>query len=344
MPKADHYAIVVGIAVYPGFERRNLEGPVNDALDFIEWLKAPEGGDLPVDNIQCLLSEQPPANLLRPSTSSAQPKAGEIDALFRPLYEQGQDAPVGERLYIFVAGHGISDRIDLRSVALLSADATPSDPIHVAMVKRAEWFRRHGAFKEIVLFADCCRDNIGFELTSPQWPERWASGPAHPRTSSARYLYGFATGYGKKAREREFGNDGTRGIFSQTLLKALREAQPDATGRVTGQRLQDHVHNIHQSVAGDLPVEPPSFDDAHEDKLVFSDVSVARTHAVQVWIQPHTGRETLVVSQNFKTVERVPSARSPQTVNLVPGLYKLEIGGSDRHQLIEVPRVDECVL
>jgi hypothetical protein len=97
-------------------------------------------------------------------------------------------------------------------------------------------------------------------------------------------------------------------------------------------------------VAGDLRVEPPTFDDNDEEKIVFADVSATRTHALEVWLRPHTGRETLVVSQDFNQVARVPSAASPQTLRLVSGIYKLEIGGSGRSRLIEVPRDHECVL
>ena len=344
MSKADHFAVVIGIALYPGYDEEwDLGGPVKDANAYVDWLKAPTGGDLPDANIQLALSPQPTAGMPRPLINQAFPNAEDVDALFRPLYQQGQDARVGERLYIMVAGHGMSDRTDLHSAALLAANATPSDPLHVAMVKRAEWFRRHAAFDEIVLFVDCCRDNIGYELIPPQWPERWSSGPAHPRASRVRYLYGFATGYGKQSRERDFGSGETRGIFSQAVLSALSEARPDATGRITGKRLQDHVHNVHQSIAGDTVVEPPTFEDS-DATVVFSNLLAPTTHTVQVWIQPHTGRDTLVVSQNFNAVERVRSAASPQTLNLVPGIYKLEIGGSDRKQLIEVPRDNECTL
>jgi len=153
------------------------------------------GGDLPAANIRTL-----------PAPTGRHPDRADIDALFRPFYEAGQGARVGERLYIVAAGHGISDGIDLHSVALLTADATADDPLHVAMVKRAEWFRRHAAFDEIVLFADCCRDAPGLELALPGWPERWNAGRAHPRASRVRYLHGFAAGYGKKARERDFGD------------------------------------------------------------------------------------------------------------------------------------------
>jgi len=195
-----------------------------------------------------------------------------------------------------------------------------------------------------VLFADCCRDAPGFELSLPGWPERWNAGRAHPRASRVRYLHGFAAGYGKKARERDFGDGRICGIFTETLLRALREALPDATGRVTGRRLKDHVYTIHQSMAGDAPVDEPAFDDHDEDRIVFASPPGTRTHDVTVRMQPHTGRETLVVSQGAAQVARIPSAASPQTISLVPGLYKCAIGGSDRAQLIEVPSDDVCFL
>ena len=342
MPKTDHFAVVVGIGLYPGVG--DLEGPVYDASDFVEWLKSPTGGDLPTGNIHQWPSPQPNAHLRRPAASDAHPNADEIDSLFRPLYEPGLDAPVGKRLYIFVSGHGINDRTDVHSVALLAANYTPSDPVHVAMVKRAEWFHRHAAFDEIILFADCCRTNPGYELTSPQWPDRWTT-RANPRASKIRRLYGLATGYGKESRERDFGNGMTRGIFSRTLLKSLSEAQPDATGRVTGVRLQDHVHNILEHVAGDVRVDPPDFSNSEfAEDIVFRVPSTVATCDVVVTIQPRTGHDTLVVSQNFTTVERFCSAGSPLTLQLVPGIYKIEIGGTDRHQLIEVPKDHECVL
>ena len=38
MPKTDHFAVVSGIGLYPGFDNGDLDGPVYDAADFIKWL------------------------------------------------------------------------------------------------------------------------------------------------------------------------------------------------------------------------------------------------------------------------------------------------------------------
>lgn len=45
----EDYAIVVGINHYPGMNP--LKGAEQDALNFIEWLKDPKGGDVPKEQI-----------------------------------------------------------------------------------------------------------------------------------------------------------------------------------------------------------------------------------------------------------------------------------------------------
>jgi len=230
MSRNDHYAVVIGISDYSALGTIPLEGPQEDVSRLVAWLTAPTGGDLPTENVMSFA----PGSIFSSDRSMEErrgrPDGNDIDTLFTPLYEKGQEARVGERLYIMAAGHGISDCIDLHSVALLTADAVPENPLHVALVKRAEWFRRHAAFDEIVLLAECCRDVLGYELTLPDWPERWSHGRAHPRASKVRYLYGFAVGYGKQTRERDFDGTGMRGIFTETVLRALAEALPDAMG------------------------------------------------------------------------------------------------------------------
>ncbi len=129
MSKDKHFAVVVAIDRYPGFADRNLKGPVNDARAFIQWLEDPAGGDLPAKNVRSLLSEPSQDDPARPAPGDAHPKAREVDALFRPFYKQGQDARIGERLYIFASGHGVSDPIDLHSAALLTANASPASSL-----------------------------------------------------------------------------------------------------------------------------------------------------------------------------------------------------------------------
>ena len=44
MPKADHYAVVVGISSYPGLDGPALDGPAEDVRRFAAWLAAPVSG------------------------------------------------------------------------------------------------------------------------------------------------------------------------------------------------------------------------------------------------------------------------------------------------------------
>ena len=52
----DDHAVVVGITTYPGF--KSLEGSENDAHAFIDWLKDPAKGDVPVANIAFRLTSR----------------------------------------------------------------------------------------------------------------------------------------------------------------------------------------------------------------------------------------------------------------------------------------------
>lgn len=345
MPKEKHYAVVVGISHYPGYE--DVAGPVEDARDFLHWLRDPAGGDLPGDNIGYLLSSAPETSGSGGDPDGARPTAPEIDALFEPLWEQGLNSRVGERLYIFVAGHGISDPRDLRTSALLPADVTPTRLTAVGMVRRAEWFRRHAAFDEIVLFADCCRSQLGHEVPDPPWKDGRQGRGAHPRVPRVRYLYGLATGYGQLAYLGRFGDKGQRGVFSQTLLRALREAQPDDAGRVTGEGLRNHIHNTHDRVAEEgkisAPVPPPDFEAEHEGELVFSQatasgiprVSASSDALVALSVRAaDAATEIFLVDAGFR---RRAKAVGELNTRIAPGIYKLRF----RAALTQVDRLIE---
>ncbi len=351
MQRANHYAVVVGISHYPGYVNGTVAGPVDDAKEFLEWLLDPAGGNLPDENINYFFSSAPETPDSWGDPDKAHPREDEIDALFEPFWRQGLHGYVGERLYIFAAGHGFSDPIDLGTSALLSAEATPNIPTHASLVRCADWFKRHAAFDEIVLFADCCRSQLGYEVSTPSWGNNNERTGAHPNVPKVRFLYGLATGYGKRAYLGQFGAKGQRGVFSQTLLRALREAQPDDTGQVTAVCLLNYIYNIYKKVAAEGGVkkkdeQEPFFRGKHENSLFFSTSSASTLHQVTVLIQPHAGWETLVVTQgrNPNPIKRITETRASQPVNLCQGLYQFSIGGTDRSLLIEVPKQNECIL
>src|SRR5881296_2688278 len=109
----DDYAVVVGIARYP--EWGDLSGPENDGAEFARWLKSSDGGDVPAGHVKTLLSAGNPGH----------PSAQEIDDAFDELIQSGdaQGGQAGRRLYVFLAGHGISPQ-QLEFNALLAANAS----------------------------------------------------------------------------------------------------------------------------------------------------------------------------------------------------------------------------
>src|SRR5262249_24767328 len=151
---------------YPYFG--DLAGPANDAQAFRDWVVDPHGGGLPVGQVQLILSPDFPADDVRPT---------QYDVLraFEGLLDLAQSSAaagqgwrgVGRRLSLYFAGQGL-DTADHRP-ALLMANASPRMlGYHVSGPAYADLFSRAGAFDEILLFMDCCREQP--VLVSPMLP------------------------------------------------------------------------------------------------------------------------------------------------------------------------------
>src|SRR5262249_1383232 len=54
---ADDWAIIVGIKSYPGIS--DLDGPRNDALAFLDWSIDENGGGIPREHVELILSPDP---------------------------------------------------------------------------------------------------------------------------------------------------------------------------------------------------------------------------------------------------------------------------------------------
>src|SRR5262249_52459035 len=151
----DH-AIVAGVNNYPGLS--DLNGPVNDALAFQEWLLSDDGGGLDPGNVKTILSPAP----FQPDTDPANwvPTSEQIAAALRTLQGLGKKLSlgktIGRRLYIFLSGHGFAP--DKVQPALLTANADSENLYHVPGRAYAEWFRNRAWFDEVVLMMDCCRE------------------------------------------------------------------------------------------------------------------------------------------------------------------------------------------
>ncbi|MDJ0731093.1 MAG: caspase family protein [Crocosphaera sp.] len=329
---AEHYAIVIGINKYDALQ--DLEGPVNDANEFYKWLCAPQGGDLDPEKISCILSTDY-------SSEKGHPTPNEIEALFEPFIEAGIQGKYGKRLYIFAAGHGFGDPSDMRATAIYTANTKKQFPWHVAITHYAEWLRRNAVFDEIILIMDCCRIiNSLHGIREPQYPDT----QGHPQAHKISYFYGFAVGRDQKAREREFENGQYNGIFTKTLLDALKTTEPK-NGKITGQLLKNQIHNSIDGIAGNTSIEPPEILLDSRRDIIFLSRQAADTHQVQVSINQHRGQEKIVVFNGAgEEVERQMAMTSSLTFHLKSGLYKVVVADTNREELFEVPKNEQIAV
>ena len=327
----DDHAIVVGINEYP--ELTSLKGPCTDAKRFAEWLADPDGGNVPKGNIRVLMTTDfhPPG----PSdVNDVHPVEDEINQLFRPIVKNGvENGHVGRRLYIYMAGHGFADPLNMDTAALYAANAEFSFVPHIAGTSYANWFGRNGIFDEIILVMDCCRTTMPMQSIRPP--------PLHDTSNASqaarvKTFYAYGTSWGATARERQM-KGSVRGIFTTALLQAMRNARPNNRGNVTGQIIKNHIHNIIAEVADGTEIAPPEIQlDSNRD-IAFLVRESAHKIGVIVTLTPHQGDEVLVVTDGGgKEISKVTCATNQVDLELGSGLYKAAIQGTNRSNLFEV--------
>lgn len=232
MANADHFALVVGIDDYHNFNP--LQGAVNDANHFIAWLTSPAGGGVPHINITKLVSD-------------GTTKAPEFDTVVDHIARYIEDFvttghPVGKRLYIYLAGHGINVG-DVGDCGLVVSNASLVTSYRNLPGKLlARKFMSSGAFEEVILLMDCCREVIANNPTG----QLAVLNALNPGTGPGTVVEGLATKWDRPAREKELPNPlgpGTsiQGLFTHAVIDGLQRAV-DATGVVTAQRLREYVN------------------------------------------------------------------------------------------------------
>lgn len=236
MAKFDHFAILVAITRYPGIS--SLQGPENDALAFREWLLDPDGGDMPDENIYLLCSSDYQA---APNPYDESPTETQFKKILNGLLKDTSQSDqwkerVGERLYLFFAGHGFTAGA-LPNPALFTAQAQQNDPAHIAALQYAARIQNAAFFDEIVLVFDCCQD----VLFSTPVPDTLWSAPNRPqRAAAVKFMPALAAPRGRQSFE-DIDHSPVHGYFSSVFIDALKTAAADPIGRVTARAVQDRV-------------------------------------------------------------------------------------------------------
>jgi hypothetical protein len=323
MGKEDH-AVVVGITRYPSFEE--LRGPENDANAVYEWLVDKKGGDVPKKHVAKIVSS-------KFGKKAAEPTADQVYTAFNKLVALGESndpVPAGRRLYIFLAGHGFGPGV--REAALLMANAAPRWPgFHLNAGAIADYFAQAGYFREIVLLVDCCRDDLSAPVSAVlPWQPVAGSG-------KARWLYAYATGWSRKARERAFDDGVVHGIFTIAVLDALRTGPRNSTALenvVTARMLELADPNDHQ--------EP--FFQPGPGEIAFGAEDAKPTLIVTLKPGPGGGLVTISRGDGTPPFDQHTLADAEEwSIPLDSGLYELSRPGSGASQLIKIAAGEQRV-
>ena len=233
-----HFAVVVGINQYPAIG--NLTAAHADASDFYNWVVSAGGGGVPTGNVHLILSTAEPDV----AAEKANPTTDEIYKALERCKEAAKTIPALQwedtRLYYYAAGHGIAP--GEQDAALLAANVTDESlGRHISCECLLKFFSDVQLFREVAIFADCCRPRAADKVR--QIPPYWSD--ASIDNGDVSVFVGFAAIYGQLAyEEQDRPADELRGYFSRALLAGLN-GDPDAadpkSGRVTSESLSGFI-------------------------------------------------------------------------------------------------------
>ncbi len=160
------FAVVVGVEKYAVGAGWDLNGPTNDAVRFIRWLR---GQQVPADRIFTFVTPRDSnQHLLQGLDVNVEPaEHGRItDAITNRLANAS-----GDLLFFFWGGHGVIDALGNRR--LYCADATGANPRHLSLNSLLACWRTNiiGRFPRQIGFVDACANYLEFFRTVASMPE-----------------------------------------------------------------------------------------------------------------------------------------------------------------------------
>jgi hypothetical protein len=323
----DDVAVVVGISKYVNLTP--LSGPEVDAVEFRRWVRSTHGGCVPDRQARLILSSM----YTTPAEPGAiKPTLEEMKAEFKRYADLSASKPnyrVGRRLYIFLSGHGItpthSSTPNFEEPALLAANVSAmSLGDHITGAAYAEWFRVHGLFDEVILFADCCRDlKDNVPPTPPPFPIFTAE------RDPGRRFYAAATKLDSKAFEKECGDPKkVRGVFSFVLMNALENSTlKNGSGWLTGSILAAHLS---QAVPHLQKGQDPAIDFRAHDDIQFVHRRTAPPNASIAFPTEWIGRTATLIGKDYPKPDAVHViTAAPWMLSLELAMYKVIIDSGE---------------
>jgi len=329
----NHYAVVVGINRYPGIS--DLAGPVNDAAAFYGWLVDDTAGGLPPENAWLVEASAAEVHLLEPY--DAEPKRWRIDralglAVRKARTDIGDDPDRWDRsrLYFFVAGHGIAPYGS--DAALLAADAQRGAyGSNLDIRLHVDWLRRCADFREVVVFADCCRNRVN---------NATPGGPVFDSCPITRGvvvpLVGYATAFSDLAYEEvdeAIPPDQRRGYFSKALMEALSGdsgAADPASGDVTAASLAAWLTQRVAALTEDKAVRQRVEMPVPSVPMLFREATGRPQHAVAIHVPPGETRGLVLIDHTRSTIEASDAVPGVAwQVALEDGVYQVVLADTE---------------
>jgi hypothetical protein len=316
------WALVVGIAKYPGFG--DLQGPVHDADEVAEFLKV----ELNVANVRVITSQG--SDGVAWGNLEPHPTKGDIENWIGALHRQskqneeaGLGVKVGRRLYLYFSGHGMAR--GKHECAIITSEALK--PQHLSHVIATSWIENLcnlEYFDEYVLWMDCCSE---YNLTlTPSYTPFPVVAPIDPQPSC---LVVTSARFPGLSIERQIEDGGRlRGIFTHFLLQGLRgHARNPDTGTLTTKDLRGYLIAAMTNYMKPLKTQSnryalePGF--IHDDEIDFARPALSPARRISVPDVVAEGARVRVLNSRRQQVQRAVVAAGGFQSDLGAGLYKL---------------------
>ncbi len=225
--KGKLWAVVIGVSSYRNLSKdQQLQYAHRDAQDFAAFLRSPNGGGFPANQVSVLLNQAATLSAMRSALGTALPRSVEPDDV----------------VVIFFAGHGVVEGD--RDGYLLAHDSDPQN-LYATAMPIAELDRivtERIKARSVILIADACHaGKLG-----------WTSRSTEAQTMVNRYMeevgktgQGVLRILGSRADQRSYEGEhwgGGHGVFTHFLLKGLRgEADKDKDGFVRAAEVLEYL-------------------------------------------------------------------------------------------------------
>ena len=323
-----HYAVVVGINRYPGLG--DLDGARTDAERFALWLQDPSGGAISPENVHKIcLSEAEEAALANPR--GARPTSDEVDYALQDINDAMRakleaDPNVWDRgrLYLYVAGHGLAPQGGEGALFLANAESEALER-NLELADYRRWCTNCALFREVVVFADCCR--LRYRSAARGFGPRMTDCPGPWHGKASQYLIGYGATVGRPTYEGVQDADNlARGYFTTALLDGLSGgAARNEVGAITASSLRDFVKTVVEKSTADQRF-PQEAQLALTEEMEFGAIQPPPQRTITLRLPARMSKARVV--KDGREIEVWNGVDKPWQIKLADGLYEVDADGT----------------